>query len=112
MTAGRRNDEDRMTNEEPLMKKKPTKGKFWVLDTQIEGTSAGTLTACGPFESQASAEAYILNAAGQDWISSCGCLRSGDPEKWADEHVILQEIRRVKPVPPERVQMKLVEVDG
>lgn len=85
---------------------------FWVLDTCMEGLSEETLSAVGPFGSVAHAEAFILNTSAQDWLTSCGCLRSGDPQTWGREHLIVKVVRRVVPVPPDHVEMTLQEVQS
>jgi len=86
--------------------------EFWVLDTAIEGSSKGTLEARGPFRSQAQAEQWIKETSASDWVGSCGCLRTGAPEKWGDVYVIAQAVRKVRPVPPTSVAMALVDVGG
>jgi len=86
--------------------------QFWVLDTGMEGMSAGTLQAHGPYPTQGSAEQWIKDTAANDWLESCGCLRTGDPQNWGDEHIIVQVVRRVKPVPPTSVEMTLVDTEN
>jgi len=83
--------------------------QFWVIDTGCEGVSSGTLEAHGPFCSQSHAESYILNISEQDWLTSCGCLREGNPLEWGDTYIIVREVRSVKPVPPSSVEMTLVD---
>lgn len=83
--------------------------QFWVLDTAISGMSEGTYQASGPFHSQAKAEQWVKNTSASDWLESCGCLRSGAPEEWGSEHIIVKVVRSVKPVPPSSVEMTLVD---
>lgn len=111
------------------MKKKPAKSKpkasirqkakgcrrpsscsqFWVLDTGTAGMSSGTIAAHGPFHSQDRAEEWLKDISASDWLESCGCLRSGEPEAWGDEYHIVQVIRSVRPIPPSAVEMTLVD---
>jgi hypothetical protein len=84
--------------------------QFWVFDTQMVGQSKGTFSAMGPFDSQAHAEAFIVNMAAQDWINSCGCLREGNKEEWGSDHIIVKEVRYVRPVPPDTVEMTLQDI--
>ena len=96
-----------------MPKKKLTpksKRPFWVCDVDTEGMSQGTLSAVGPFESRAAAETWICESSANDWVTSCGCLRRGDPATWGSEHIILQEVRRVVPVPPDTASMTLRDV--
>lgn len=86
--------------------------QFWVLDTGTEGSSASTLQAHGPFHTQDRAEQWIKDTSADFWMESCGCLRTGDPEKWGDEHIIVQVVRKVKPVPPSSVVMTLVDTEN
>jgi hypothetical protein len=88
---------------------KKTKPQFWVLDTSIKGHSERTLQAHGPFTSQTEAEQWLKDTSADDWLSSCGCLRTGDPQTWGDEYLIVQVVRKVKPVPPTKIEMKLEE---
>jgi len=85
--------------------------EFWVLDTGIQGMSFGTIQASGPFSSQHAAEQWVAESSAEDWIESCGCLRTGEPKDWGDVHIIVQVARKVKPVPPSRVQMTLVDTE-
>jgi len=96
------------------MKKKhktTSSAEFWVLDTGIQGMSSGTIQARGPFSSQHAAEQWIADSSAEDWIESCGCLRTGEPENWGDVHTIVQVVRKVRPVPPSHVQMTLVDAE-
>jgi hypothetical protein len=77
-----------------------------------EGSSASTLQAHGPFHTQDRAEQWIKDTSADFWLESCGCLRTGDPEKWGDEHIIVQVVRKVKPVPPSSVVMTLVDTEN
>jgi hypothetical protein len=83
-----------------------------VLDAGTEGMSTGTLHAHGPFHTQDRAEQWIKDTSANDWLESCGCLRTGDPEKWGDEHIVVQVVRKVKPVPPSSVVMTLVDTEN
>lgn len=104
-----------MNTKKPAHKNQPTKCKppapapqWWVLDTGSEGMSEHTLEAHGPFVSQGSAEQWIKDTSAEDWLSSCGCLRTGGkPEDWGDEYIIVRVMRRVRPVPPSNVEMTL-----
>lgn len=71
--------------------------------------SSGTIAAHGPFHSQSRAEEWLKDTSASDWLESCGCLRSGEPDTWGDEYHIVQVVRSVKPVPPSRVEMTLVD---
>ncbi len=82
--------------------------QFWVIDTGTEGME-GTLTSYGPFDSQERAEEWIKETSADDWVGSCGCLRTGDREDWGDEYFITQVVRSVRPVPPESVKMTLID---
>lgn len=79
-----------------------TTKKYWIA---IEGQKAE-----GPFKSLAAAEQWIIDSSAHTWLTSCGCLRDGDPEIWGSEHVILEEVCRVRPVPPEKVTMRLERI--
>lgn len=83
--------------------------QFWVLDAESEATTAGTIEAHGPFCSHHHAECYIRNISAQDWITMCGCLRTGDPNEWGSTFIVVKTIRTVKPVPPTMVEMTLVD---
>ena len=83
--------------------------QFWVIDTAISGNTVGTFQASGPFHSQARAEQWIKDTSASDWLEACGCLRSGAPEEWGSEHIIVQVVRSVKPVPPSSVEMTLMD---
>ena len=86
--------------------------QWWVIDTGTGGMSEVTFQAHGPFMSQGYAEQWIKNTSAEDWISSCGCLRTGGkPEDWGDEYIIVQVVRSVRPVPPSNVEMTLVDVE-
>lgn len=80
---------------------------FWVIDTCMEGQSEDTSEARGPFTSQQEAEENIKRLSSGDWLTCCGCLREGDPQEWGSVHLIVQEVRRVRPVPPTHVVMTL-----
>jgi|GEM_PF-4993176 len=76
--------------------------KYWIA---IEGEKAE-----GPFKSIAAAEQWIIEDASHTWLTSCGCLRDGDPETWGNEHVILEEVCCVRPVPPDKITMRLERI--
>ena len=87
--------------------------QFWVLDTGTQGESEGTIQAHGPYHTQERAERWIKKTSAADWISSCGCLRTGGaPEEWGDEYIIVQVVRSVRPVPPSCVEMTLVDTEN
>ena len=87
--------------------------QFWVIDTGTEGQSSGTIQAHGPYHTQARAEQWIKETSAEDWIGSCGCLRTGGaPEHWGAEYIIVQVVRRVRPVPPARVEMTLMDTEN
>ena len=91
--------------------KPPKPHAFWVIDTEMEGYSEGTYSVMGPFVSQKHAEDFITNIAAQDWLTSCGCLRQPDSrETWGSHHIIVQEVRHVRPLPPATVAMTLEDV--
>ena len=79
-----------------------TTKKYWIA---IEGQKAE-----GPFKSLAAAERWIIDSSAHTWLASCGCLRDGEPEAWGSEHVILGEVCRVRPGPPEKVTMRLERI--
>lgn len=106
-------------------KKKATKGQkprrlapvpcsqFWVLDTGTAGMSESTIQAHGPYHTQERAERWIKETSAADWIGSYGCLRTGGaPEKWGDEYIIVQVVRSVRPVPPNFVEMTLLDTEN
>lgn len=87
--------------------------QFWVLDTGIEGQSTGTIQAHGPYHTQERAEQWIKETSAEDWVSSCGCLRTGGPpEEWGDEYIIVRVVRCVRPAPPVRVEMTLLDTEN
>jgi hypothetical protein len=97
-------------NQPPRCKPSTPASQWWVLDTGIEGMSERTIQAHGPYPTQNSAEQWIKDTSAEDWISSCGCLRTGGkPECWGDEYIIVQVVRSVRPVPPTSVEMTLVD---
>ena len=99
-------------NQSPKRVKPTPDPQWWVLDTGMEGTSKGTIQGHGPYPTQDSAEQWIKDTSAEDWISSCGCLRTGGkPEDWGDEYIIVQVVRSVRPVPPSNVEMTLVDVE-
>lgn len=87
--------------------------QFWVLDTGTVGESQGTIQAHGPYHTQERAEQWIKETSADDWIGSCGCLRTGGaPEDWGDEYIIVQVVRSVRPVPPSCVEMTLMDTEN
>jgi len=92
-------------------KPKKKKPQFWVIDTGLGGNTVGTYQALGPFKSKQEAEEHISTDSSQDWLESCGCLRSGDRESWGDTYIILEAVRTVIPVPPASVKMELQDVE-
>lgn len=87
--------------------------QFWVLDTGTQGESAGTIQAHGPYHTQERAEQWIKETSADDWIGSCGCLRTGGaPEEWGDEYIIVKVVRSVRPVPPSCVEMTLLDTEN
>ena len=76
--------------------------KYWI-------TSVGKNTE-GPFKSIAAAEQWIIEDAIDTWLENRGWLFDGDPETWGSEHVILEEVCRLRPVPPEKVTMRLERI--
>lgn len=87
--------------------------QFWVLDTGTSGMSEGTIQAHGPYHTQERAEQWIKESSAADWLGSCGCLRTGGaPEDWGDEYIIVQVVRRVRPVPPSCVEMTLLDTEN
>jgi hypothetical protein len=92
-------------------KPKKKKPQFWVIDTGIDGNTFGTYQALGPFKSKQEAEEHISTDSSQDWLESCGCLRSGDRESWGDTYIILMAVRAVIPMPPASVKMELQDVE-
>ena len=90
--------------------KKKRKNRFWVFVQESPGKLESLSEATTPFASQQGAEDWIKQDAASTWLTSCGCLRNDDPEKWGDTFVILQEVRRVKPRPPKTVNMELEDV--
>jgi hypothetical protein len=87
--------------------------QFWVLDTGTAGESEGTIQAHGPYHTQERAEQWIKETSAEDWIGSCGCLRTGGaPQDWGDEYIIVQVVRSVRPVPPSCVEMTLMDTEN
>lgn len=87
--------------------------QFWVLDTGTQGELVGTIQAHGPYHTQKRAEQWIKETSADDWIGSCGCLRTGGaPEDWGDEYIIVQVVRSVRPVPPSCVEMTLLDTEN
>ena len=90
--------------------KKKRKNRFWVFAQESPGKLQSLPETQTPFASQQEAEEWIRQDAANTWLTSCGCLRNDAPEKWGDTFVILQEVRRVKPMPPKTVKMELEDV--
>jgi len=87
--------------------------QFWLLDTGTQGKSAGTIQAHGPYHTQERAERWIKETSAEDWIGSCGCLRTGGAlQDWGDEYLIVQVVRRVRPVPPSSIKMTLMDTEN
>lgn len=92
---------------------KPAAPEFWALDTGTSGMSEGTIQAHGPYHTQEQAEQWIKETSAADWVGSCGCLRRDvQPEDWGDEYIIVQVVRRVRPVPPSCVEMTLLDTEN
>ena len=78
-----------MKTKKTSSKKKTSKGQkhrrlapvpgsqFWVLDTGTAGMSEGTIQAHGPYHTQERTEQWIKETSAEDWLGSCGCLRTG-----------------------------------
>lgn len=87
---------------------------FFVLetnDTKIGGNTPRAFEeVTGPFQTKELAEEWLKASSGDTWLSSCGCLRTGDPESWGSTYIIVEAVRVVKPIPPASVVVDLEDV--
>lgn len=114
MKTKKASSKKRVTADQKARRLAPVSGsQFWVLDTGTEGESVGTIQAHGPYHTQERAEQWIKETSADDWIGSCGCLRTGGaPQDWGDEYIIVQVVRSVRPVPPSCVEMTLLDTEN
>lgn len=80
---------------------------FWVIDTDSEGCSAGTLTAHGPYPDQAAAEKWLRDDAREVFLDADRSCRQLSNTKWAGRQHIVRVIRTVEQCPVVTVKVHL-----
>jgi hypothetical protein len=80
---------------------------------ETAGEHHDSKTAIGPFKSYAKAENWLRRYVKDAYLGADGSLR-GDchPEEWHGEMVIVEERRRLKPVPKVTVSVILRQIDS
>jgi len=81
--------------------------EYWIIDTEIGGTSQGTFEARGPYSSVKSAEQTILIETKILWEDSCTCLKNDKETPWCSPLKIVEVVRTV--LPEITAKIKLIE---
>ena len=82
--------------------------RFWVVLLETPGEHAKSKSAVGPFKSNAAAETWIINDARSTYADSSPDLRGHNSEEWGEACAIVEERRRLRPVPTAVIKVRLV----
>jgi len=88
----------------------PTCSRFWVIDLDTPGERPRSKSATGPFKSYAAAEKWIINDARETYADSSADLRNYQAEEWGCAVAIVEERRRLRPVPTAKISVRLMEL--
>ena len=88
----------------------PTCSRFWVIDLDTPGERNRSKSATGPFKSYAAAEKWIIDDARDTYADSSADLRNYQAEEWGCAVAIVEERRRLRPVPTAKISVRLMEL--
>lgn len=69
-------------------------------------------SAIGPFKSYAKAEKWIIDDARGTYADSSPDLRAYNSEEWGEPCAIVEERRRIRPVPTATIKVRLAELSS
>lgn len=100
----------------PAKKKAPpvaaaaTCSRFWVVLLETPGEHMDSKSALGPFKSYAAAEKWIIDDARDTYADSAPDLRSYNAAEWGEACAIVEERRRMRPVPTAKISVRLADL--
>ncbi len=68
----------------------------------------GSKSALGPFKSYAAAEKWVIDDARETYADSSADLRNYQAEEWGEACAIVEEHRRIRPVPTAKIIVRLI----
>ena len=89
-----------------------TCSRFWVLLLETPGEHVDSKSAIGPFRSHAAAEKWIIDDARGAYADSSPDLRAYNAEEWGEPCAIVEERRRIRPVPTATIKVRLVQLSS
>lgn len=87
-----------------------TCSRFWVLLLETPGEHMDSKSAIGPFKSYAAAEKWIIDDARETYADSSPDLRNYQAEEWGEPCAIVEERRRLRPVPTAKISVRLADL--
>lgn len=76
------------------------------------GEHYASKSALGPFKSHAAAEKWIIEDARDTYADSSPDLRAYNAEEWGEACAIVEERRRIRPVPTAKISVRLVQLSS
>jgi len=89
-----------------------TCSRFWVLLLETSGEHMDSKSAIGPFKSYAAAEKWIIDDARETYADSSPDLRSYNAAEWGEACAIVEERRRMRPVPTAIIKVRLADLSS
>ena len=89
-----------------------TCSRFWVIDLDTPGERNRSKSATGPFKSYAAAEKWIIEDARETYADSSADLRNYQAEEWGCAVAIVEERRRLRPVPTAKISVRLADISS
>lgn len=89
-----------------------TCSRFWVLLLETPGELMDSKSAIGPFKSHAAAEKWIIDDARETYADSSPDLRAYNSAEWGEPRAIVEERRRIRPVPTATIKVRLAELSS
>ena len=90
----------------------PTCSRFWVILLETPGEHDKSKSAIGPFQSYAAAEKWIIDDARSTYADSSPDLRAYNADTWGEAAAIVEERRRIRPVPTAKISVRLVDLSS
>jgi hypothetical protein len=81
-----------------------------LLDTP--GEHGRSKSAIGPFKSYAAAEKWIIDDARDTYADSSPDLRAYNAAEWGEACAIVEERRRLRPVPTAKISVRLADLSS
>lgn len=89
-----------------------TCSRFWVVLLETSGEHHNSKEALGPFKSYAAAEKWIIDDARRTYADSSPDLRNHRAAEWGEACAIVEERRRLRPVPTAKISVRLADLSS